>query len=231
VIILCVFQLLVSCLVARHKQPLDFQNNRFAPMIYKGSDVILGLLPDQIVSKISEQQQKFSTDGVTAGNAVAGAVNMATMAANTMNNVVGAASNGMVNGMNLPTPGQIANNLHKPNTAQQEAENLARLQPKAAVPAEGSNITAKQQNDLNRFLNLQDVDEEGALEAEAQEAPAASAMISPPVGSAVAPMPAPMAQAPAMMPPPVAQQAPRAPVMQQPIQPSIQPQNAPQRTR
>ncbi|MDP4725301.1 MAG: CvpA family protein [Pseudomonadota bacterium] len=153
IVVLCVFQLLISCFVPRQKQPENFQNNRFAPMIYKGSDLIFSLLPHQIASKIFEQQQKLVSD-ISA----VGAANMA----NTMNAAVN-------NATGFATPSQIANNLKQqsPNT-QQEAENLARLQPRAVAPTEGANVTAKQQNDMNRFLNLQDMDEESALEAESQ---------------------------------------------------------------
>lgn len=165
IILLCIFQLLISCFVPRHKQPENFQNNRFAPMIYKGSDLIFSLLPHQIASKIFEQQQKLISD--------ISAVSAANMA-NTMNAVVN-------NAAGFALPGQIANNLRQAPNSQQEAENLARLQPKAVVPTEGASITAKQQNDMNRFLNLQDMDEESALEAESQEeiAPAPMSAMAP----------------------------------------------------
>ena len=174
--ILCIFQLLVSCFMPRHKQPSDFQNNRFAPMIYKGSDVLLSILPDQVTSKIFEQQQKLNVDMAVAGaaslaNTMAGATsNVVNDAAQGIANSVGnCVANGIATGMGFATPGQMANNLKQPTTAQQQAENLARLQPRAIVPVDGVQVTAKQQNDLNRLLNMQDMDEEGALEAEAQE--------------------------------------------------------------
>ncbi|MES2253060.1 MAG: CvpA family protein [Pseudomonadota bacterium] len=184
IVVLCIFQLLVSCFIPRHKQPENFQNNRFAPMIYKGSDMILNILPQQIALKIFEQQQKLVTDIVAAG--VTSMTNaMTDMATNTLNGVFQGASNGAVTGMPFATPGQLANNLKQPTTVQQEAENLARLQPKAAAPTDNANVTSKQQSDMNRFLNLQDVDEEsaleGALEAEAQgDVPATDAPVMAP---------------------------------------------------
>lgn len=166
IILLCLFQLLISCFVPRHKQPEAFQNNRFAPMIYKGSDLIYSLLPHQIASKIFEQQQKLVSD-ISA----VGAANMG----NVMNGVAAGASG-------FATPGQMANNLRQQSqNSQQEAEKLARLQPKALEPTESASITAKQQRDMNRFLNLQDMDEESALEAESNEeiAPAPMAPMMP----------------------------------------------------
>lgn len=200
IVVLCIFQLLISCFVPRHKQPENFQNNRFAPMIYKGSDLIYTLLPSQVASKIFEQQQKLLSD--------ISAVGAASMA-NAMNNTM----NGMANGTaGFATPGQMANNLKQSSNSQQEAENLARLQPRAAPPTESASVTTKQQNDMNRFLNLQDMDEESALEAESHEEIA----------------PAPMtAMAPTMMPQQqmILQQQAQQPMM--PRQPVTQ-QNAPQ---
>ncbi|MES2608186.1 MAG: CvpA family protein [Pseudomonadota bacterium] len=157
IIVLCIFQLIISCFVPRHKQPETFQNNRFAPMIYKGSDLIFSLLPHQVASKIFEQQQKLIGDISMAATA-----NMGNVMTNTMNNMVNGAPG-------FATPSQMANNLKQSPTSQQEAENLARLQPKAVLPTDGASVTAKQQSDMNRFLNLQDMDEESALEAESQE--------------------------------------------------------------
>ena len=200
IVVLCIFQLLISCFVPRHKQPENFQNNRFAPMIYKGSDLIFSLLPHQIASKIFEQQQKLISD--------ISAVGAASMA-NAMNVVANNAANSAAG---FAMPGQMANNLRQSPNSQQEAENLARLQPKAATQTEGASVTAKQQNDMNRFLNLQDMDEESALEAESQEEIA----------------PAPMtAMAPTMMP---QQQPMQQPMQQQPMMPRQQmtPQNVQQ---
>jgi len=189
IVVLCIFQLLVSYFIPRQKQPADFQNNRFAPMIYKGSDLILNLLPQQIAMKMFEQRQKLLADIMATG--VSGVTNAITdMATNTLNGAVqnGAVQNGFAQGapggvpqgapggfaaaLPFPTPAQLANNLKQSTSVQQEAEDLARLQPKAAAPADSAAVTSKQQSDMNRFLNLQDVDEEsaleGALEAEAQ---------------------------------------------------------------
>ncbi len=207
IVVLCVFQLLISCFVPRHKQPETFQNNRFAPMIYKGSDLLFSLLPHQIASKIFEQQQKLVSD-----IAAVGAANMA----NTMNAVVNNAAN---NAMGFATPGQMANNLKQAPNSQQEAENLARLQPRAAAPTEGASVTTKQQNDMNRFLNLQDMDEESALEAESQEE------IAPAPMTAMAPTMMPQQQ---MMQQQAQQQAQQQPAMpRQPGQSGMQ-QNAQQ---
>lgn len=150
VIVLCIFQLLVSCFIPRHKQPIDFQNNRFAPMIYNGSNFIMNVLPKQVALKIVEQQQKHLTENeLSAGTMGAAASNMT-------NAVVGHVSTAV---QGMVTPGKIEQSLQKPASAQQEAENLSRLQPKVAAPTEEANITLKQQNDLNRFLNIQDMDD------------------------------------------------------------------------
>jgi membrane protein required for colicin V production len=201
IVVLCVFQLLISCFVPRQKQPENFQNNRFAPMIYKGSDLIFSLLPHQIASKIFEQQQKLVSDISAIGTTA----NMA----NTMNAVVN-------NAAGFATPGQMANNLKQQSpSSQQEAENLARLQPRATVPTEGASVTTKQQNDMNRFLNLQDVDEESALEAESQEeiAPAPMAAMAPTMMPQQQMRPQQQPQQPMM---------PRQPAMQQNVQQPMQ---------
>lgn len=227
IILLCLFQLVISCFVPRHKQPEAFQNNRFAPMIYKGSDLIYSLLPHQIASKIFEQQQKLVSD-ISA----MGAGNMA----NAMNGMASVASG-------FATPGQMANNL-RPQTqnSQQEAEKLARLQPKAIEPTESASITAKQQRDMNRFLNLQDMDEESALEAESNEeiAPAPMAPMMP--QQQIIPQQQQGMQQQNVMPQNVqqpgqypvgqrmmTQQAPPQPQMQVPVQQQAMPQALPRR--
>ncbi len=173
IVIFCVFQLMVSCFIPRHKYPIDFQHNRFAPMIYKGGDLIMSLLPHQIAVKIYEQQQKNMTDAVGGelSGAAAGMIN-----GGVLNGALnGAVNSGLMNGLNIPTPAHLAQNAKQPITAQQEAENLARLRPMQTPSAQDEvTITQKQKSDLDRYLNLNDVDEEGAIEAEGQQGPGQS---------------------------------------------------------
>ncbi|MDP3372233.1 MAG: CvpA family protein [Candidatus Paracaedibacteraceae bacterium] len=145
IIVLCVFQLLVSCFIPRHKQPIDFQNNRFAPMIYNGSNFIMTLLPKQVVLKIVEQQQKRITENFPSVSA--------------MGIVTSELTNNLANQMSAAEQVMTASKKNQSVSAQQEAENLSRLQPKVTTPTEEATITLKQQNDLNRFLNIQDMDD------------------------------------------------------------------------
>jgi hypothetical protein len=58
VIALCCFELLMSCFVTRSQQPNLFRTCRFAPLVYKGSDLIFNALPASAQRLIIHQQQR-----------------------------------------------------------------------------------------------------------------------------------------------------------------------------
>ena len=182
VVILCILETLISCFVPRQKHPVDMQTNRFAPLIYKGSDIIVNLLPKQAYQFINEQQQKHNTDVPQSLEGVAPNAQM--MMQGVQQGIQKGVQQGIQQGVQQgvqqylenqtqnqqpaqpgqqprpqsPPPAQgLVPNQTPGATTQQEAEALARLQPKIIAPAPST--TNKQEQDLNRLLNMQDVND------------------------------------------------------------------------
>ncbi len=165
VVVLCILETLISCFVPRQKHPMDMQTNRFAPLIYKGSDIIVNLLPKQAYQFINEQQQKHKIEITQSLETLTPNAQMMMKGVqqgvqqhlqNQFSNQPFAQSAPQPNPQQLSAQGLIPNQIAGATT-QQEAEALARLQPKIVAPIPST--TNKQEQDLNRLLNMQDINE------------------------------------------------------------------------
>jgi hypothetical protein len=149
--------------------PDMIKSSRFIPFIQSSSQAVLSVLPQQVHSYIDEQQQKLHSKKSQQGSAANGqnvidqgidaVTQKATEIANkAVQNSVKAAINGQM------TQQQIQNAKAQ---AQQQADNLARLQPRV-VPNnsqqsdDASGVTAKQEKALDKLLNTTTIDEQSA---------------------------------------------------------------------
>jgi membrane protein required for colicin V production len=180
--IICGFQIAMSMFLPYDKYPEIIKNNRFAPLIFQGSDILLKIAPSSVLSYIQEQQRIQNSTATQILNPSGMIGNMSAAFTNAQHpniqqspqqqfnqNVMQAAGNVATSivqdAMRSPNnPEQhnssVQNAMQAAHNTQAEAEQIARLQPRIETQNQSSQtdgVTRKQEKALDKFLNTTDV--------------------------------------------------------------------------
>ncbi len=185
-LIVCGFYISATLFIALEDMPEMIRSSRFIPFIQNSSQAVLSVVPHNITAYISEQQQKVHLKKVNNNpNAGMSSHNGQQVIENGIDALSQKAAEIANNAVQNSVKAAIHERMSEQQIqnakayAQQQADNLARLQPKVVAPQaqqmDETGVTAKQEKALDKFLNTTSIDEPTEQVSTPETADAASA--------------------------------------------------------